>query len=81
VVPECCRLQFQEHIVGLRDPKSLAEKDGPDSGGGPSGSDASQAAITLAMLLTDEELDSLEKRAGHGESALGAVRFERRPSS
>jgi hypothetical protein len=27
--------------------------------------DASQAAITLALLLTDEELDSLEKIAGH----------------
>jgi hypothetical protein len=31
--------------------------------------DASPAAITLAPLLTDEELDSLEKRAGHGEIA------------
>jgi hypothetical protein len=27
------------------------------------------AAITLALLLTDEELDSLEKRAGDGEIA------------
>jgi hypothetical protein len=31
--------------------------------------DASPAAITLATLLTDEELDSLEKRAGDGEIA------------
>jgi hypothetical protein len=31
--------------------------------------DASPAAITLALLLTDEELDSLAKRAGHGEIA------------
>ena len=31
--------------------------------------DASPAAITLALLLTDEELDSLEKRAGDGEIA------------
>jgi hypothetical protein len=31
--------------------------------------DASPAAITLALLLTDEELDSLEKRAGGGEIA------------
>jgi hypothetical protein len=61
---------LQEHIVGLRDPKSLAEKDGSDSGGGPSGSGASPAAVTLALLLTDEELDSLEKRAGDGEIAL-----------
>jgi len=30
---------------------------------------ASPAAITLAMLLTDEELDSLEERAGDGEIA------------
>jgi hypothetical protein len=29
------------------------------------------AAITLALLLTDEELDSLEKRAGDGEIARG----------
>jgi hypothetical protein len=28
------------------------------------------AAITLALLLTDEELDSLEKRAGGGVSVL-----------
>ena len=33
--------------------------------------DASPAAITLAPLLTDEELDSLEKRAGDGEIARG----------
>jgi len=33
--------------------------------------DASPAAITLALLLTDEELDSLEKRAGGGEIARG----------
>jgi hypothetical protein len=31
--------------------------------------DASPAAITLALLLTDEELDSLEKRAGDTEIA------------
>jgi hypothetical protein len=31
--------------------------------------DASPAAITLALLLTGEELDSLEKRAGDGEIA------------
>jgi hypothetical protein len=31
--------------------------------------DASPAAVTLALLLTDEELDSLEKRAGDGEIA------------
>jgi hypothetical protein len=31
--------------------------------------DASPAAITLTELLTDEELDSLEKRAGDGETA------------
>jgi hypothetical protein len=31
--------------------------------------DAWPAAITLAMLLTDEELDSLEKNAGDGEIA------------
>jgi hypothetical protein len=31
--------------------------------------DASPAAITLALLLTDEELDSLEKGAGDGEIA------------
>jgi hypothetical protein len=31
--------------------------------------DASPAATTLALLLTDEELDSLEKRAGDGEIA------------
>jgi hypothetical protein len=31
--------------------------------------DASPAAITLALLLTDEELDSLDKRAGDGEIA------------
>ena len=31
--------------------------------------DASPAGITLALLLTDEELDSLEKRAGDGEIA------------
>jgi len=31
--------------------------------------DASPAAITLALLLTDEELDSLEKSAGDGEIA------------
>src|ERR1035437_594147 len=31
--------------------------------------DASPAAITLAMLLTDEEWESWEKRAGDGESA------------
>jgi hypothetical protein len=29
--------------------------------------DASPAAITLALLLTDEEMDSLDKRAGDGE--------------
>jgi hypothetical protein len=28
-----------------------------------------QATITLALLLTDEELDSLEKRAGDTEIA------------
>ena len=33
--------------------------------------DASPAAITLALLLTDEELDSLERRAGDGEIAMG----------
>ena len=33
--------------------------------------DASQAAITLALLLTDQELDSLEKIAGDGEIARG----------
>ena len=33
--------------------------------------DASPAAITLALLLTDEELDSLEKSAGDGEIARG----------
>jgi hypothetical protein len=33
--------------------------------------DASPAAITLALLLTGEELDSLEKRAGDGEIARG----------
>ena len=33
--------------------------------------DASPAAITLALLLTDEELDSLEKCAGDGEIAKG----------
>jgi hypothetical protein len=33
--------------------------------------DASPAAITLALLLTDEELDSLEKTAGDGEIAIG----------
>jgi hypothetical protein len=33
--------------------------------------DASPAAVTLAMLLTDEELDSLEKTAGDGEIAIG----------
>jgi hypothetical protein len=33
--------------------------------------DASPAAITLALLLTDGELDSLEKRAGDGEIARG----------
>jgi len=32
--------------------------------------DASPAAITLGMLMTDEELDSLEKRAGDGEEVL-----------
>src|ERR1035437_10148570 len=31
--------------------------------------DASPAAITLVLLLTDEELDSVEKRAGDGEIA------------
>jgi hypothetical protein len=31
--------------------------------------DASPGAITLALLLTGEELDSLEKRAGDGEIA------------
>ena len=31
--------------------------------------DASPTAITLALLPTDEELDSLEKRAGDGEIA------------
>jgi hypothetical protein len=31
--------------------------------------DASPAAITLALLLTEAELDSLEKRAGDGEIA------------
>jgi hypothetical protein len=31
--------------------------------------DASPAAITLALLLTDGELDSLEKRASDGEIA------------
>jgi hypothetical protein len=31
--------------------------------------DASPVAITLALLLTDEELDSLEKRVGDGEIA------------
>jgi hypothetical protein len=30
--------------------------------------DSSPVAITLALLLTDEELDSLEKGAGDGES-------------
>jgi hypothetical protein len=34
-----------------------------------SGIDASPAAIMLALLLTDEELDSLEKKAGDGEIA------------
>jgi hypothetical protein len=29
------------------------------------------AAITLALLLTDQELDSLDKRAGDGEIAMG----------
>jgi hypothetical protein len=29
--------------------------------------DASPAAVRLALLLTDQELDSLEKRAGDGE--------------
>jgi len=33
--------------------------------------DASSAAITLAILLTDEELESLEKRAGDEEIARG----------
>ena len=33
--------------------------------------DASPAAITLALLLTGEELGSLEKRAGDGEIARG----------
>jgi hypothetical protein len=33
--------------------------------------DVSPAAIKLALLLTDEELDSLEKRAGVGEIARG----------
>jgi hypothetical protein len=33
--------------------------------------DASLAAITLVLLLTDEELDSLEKTAGDGEIAIG----------
>ena len=33
--------------------------------------DASPAAITLALLLTDEELDSLEKRARVGETREG----------
>jgi hypothetical protein len=33
--------------------------------------DASPAAITLALLLTDEELDSQEKRAGVGEIPRG----------
>jgi hypothetical protein len=32
---------------------------------------ASPASITLAMLLTDEELDSLEKSAGGEEIAMG----------
>ena len=31
--------------------------------------DATPTAITLALLLTDQELDSLEKRAGGGEIA------------
>src|ERR1019366_4475790 len=34
--------------------------------------DASPAAITLALLLTDEGLDSLEKSAGDGEIARAA---------
>jgi hypothetical protein len=33
--------------------------------------DASPAAITLTLLLTGEELDSLAKRAGDGEIAMG----------
>jgi len=33
--------------------------------------DASPAAVTLALLLTDEDLDSLEKSAGDGEIARG----------
>jgi hypothetical protein len=32
--------------------------------------DASPAAIRLALLMTDQELDSLEKRAGDGEIAV-----------
>jgi hypothetical protein len=33
--------------------------------------DASPAAVMLAMLMTDEELDSVEKRARDGEIARG----------
>jgi hypothetical protein len=33
--------------------------------------DASPTAVRLALLLTDEELDSLEKSAGDGEIAMG----------
>ena len=46
--------------------------------------DASPAAITLAMLMNPEELDSLEKTAGDGEIAIGGrprwIRF-RKPST
>jgi hypothetical protein len=37
--------------------------------------DASPAAITLATLLTDEELDSFEKSAGDGEIAGRTTRW------
>jgi hypothetical protein len=39
--------------------------------------DASPAAITLALLLTDEELDSLEKSAGDGEIAGADYQVDR----
>jgi hypothetical protein len=39
--------------------------------------DTSEAAIRRALLLTDEELDSLEKRAGDGDIAKACSSFGR----